>query len=1556
MTSGNVQLGNLNSPGAITVSNTDNAIGATHGGIAVEGAVASSGGAISLTTGAQGTLSVASGDGVSTTGPAGTDVTVAGHTVTNAGSVTSIRDLIILADSLSNTGTMTTTRDLDVASFTAGSALSLASANGLTLTAGRDVNLGYNNASQITVTGLAISANNGAGNVSVNGGTNSVTLNDTSINGIIIGAGAGNLGGSSVAVTVSSGNVAMGNLSSTGAITVANTDNASGATHGGVSVVGSVASSGGAVSLTTGALGTLNVAAGDSVSTTGPGGTDITIAGHSVTHAGTISSNRDLIVLADSITGAGGTTATRDLDVASFTAGAPLTINGSSGLNMTAGRDVNLGFNNASQITVTGVAISANNGAGNVSLNGGPNAVVLNDTSINGVIIGAGAGSLGGSSVAVTVSSGNVMVGNLNSTGAITVKDNDNASGATHGNVFVVGAVASSGGAVSLTTGALGALNVATGDSVTTIPGGTDVTLAGHSVTNGGSVSSQRDLILLVDGLSNTGVMTTTRDLDVAGFTAGGALSLTSANGLALTAGRDINLGYNNAGQISVTGLALNANNGAGNVSINGGTHSVALNDTSIDGTIIGAGSANLGGSVVFVSVSSGNVQLGNLTVTGPVTVTNTDNASGAAHGNVSVTGNFASTGGIVDIASGNLGTVNVFANSAISGQTGVSIITPTLIVNSNGSVTAVTNNLAVQGSSGPLVIQLLSNTSALQALAGNISFNSSSAGSIAINSGLGIIAAGSSSDRVTFNGGNNNVTANLGAIVGCITGTSAQASFNTDLSSNNLMLGNFTSSSGNIAAVNTGLNGVVSICGNTSAAGNLDLTTASTGSVSLAAGASATGQTGVNVSAQSLSFGSGSSLVAATNDVTIISNGSSNALNVAFGSGSSIVATNGNITFGSTVPANQGAITVSGGAGAGNILSKGASPTVTFNGGTNPVSVSANEIDGCIHVTASSMAFQTYAGNLTFCLPISTESATGSGGNITIGAGGGSVMLNNVNSSGAGAGNSAGTISISGKDGVSFGTIDADGTGGASGGSVGISSRGVIVGQYINATGSGAGNGGTIATNSPNLELTGSSAGASLNASASGSGNGGAIIVTTTSSAPFTVGNGAVTGNGVLGNVIANGTSGGFITLDSYYAGQVVNTGAEVTANGTTGSGGKVLFEGGAPPNFNPVYAVINGLVQATNNANDSGIVGFNGGHGSVTLIGSGTINGGSVVRAGNLNSNTLEFLPHSGGLISVDPNLVITNNFETNGHGPIPTPPGPPGPTPPGPGPAPSPTPNSGGATMSTNAVKVTENSGPLLAAISVTESTSEQTAQIPSLTATDTTQIFGFANLDETASETSKLDYSKAEGDELIHGIRTSASQFDSREIGKLTRQGVKFGPDSKSNYCNIDVGNVIFSPKQDIVVGTHEAPIYIASGATVFVMENGHDVAIFDLNQNKPREVSVVLGNKRFTLEPGHMLVLSRQSTRKFDELAGEFKAIGYRNTKGYDINNIKAFVGEFSIPSAFTKVVPLKDMLTSNDQADQSTLQRIIKSAVILNDFGQASSSGNSPFRSGDMCR
>ena len=214
---------------------------------------------------------------------------------------------------------------------------------------------------------------------------------------------------------------------------------------------------------------------------------------------------------------------------------------------------------------------------------------------------------------------------------------------------------------------------------------------------------------------------------------------------------------------------------------------------------------------------------------------------------------------------------------------------------------------------------------------------------------------------------------------------------------------------------------------------------------------------------------------------------------------------------------------------------------------------------------------------------------------------------------------------------------MNADGLNGAGGGSVSIPNRtGNTQITLISATGSGTGAGGSVDQESEYLNITGTNPnGSSVDVSSPG-GPGGTINLETNANAQLLIGNGANI-NGIAGNILANGTSGGHITFTDH-PGQTVEAGATVSANGTTGSGGTILFQtsDGDEPVYNPLTVTVNGSVTATNTAGNSGIVGFNNGPGGdVTVNGSGTITGGGSVNFGNLDPTTLAPVSPIGGLI---------------------------------------------------------------------------------------------------------------------------------------------------------------------------------------------------------------------------------------------------------------------------------------------------------------------------------
>jgi len=788
-----------------------------------------------------------------------------------------------------------------------------------------------------------------------------------------------------------------------------------------------------------------------------------------------------------------------------------------------------------------------------------------------------------------------------------------------------------------------------------------------------------------------------------------------------------------------------------------------------------------------------------------------------------------------------------------------------------------------------------------LVASSGNVNFNGTNSGSVTIQPTSGSTPLGS----ISANGGAGNVNLNIGSGTATVSANSISgivqdpnANFNAPTSGNvsitvntgSLTLGNFAAAAGNsISAITNASNGNITTAGNLRAGTNVNLTTSN--------------------------LTNNNAITATTGNVVVQSNGINNVLIVNFGNNATMTATAGNVDFNNATP---GQITISG--GPGNYGTISANNAIILNAGSSSVNVSVNKLIGCIEPTASSVSIQTQAGGLDFCNGINTSSNSGPGGSITIIANGGAINISTLTSNGSGSGNNAGSISLTASNGITFVNINANGSGGAGGGTITITSNGqAITGNYISSTGTG-GNGGSITTSSNTLVLNGvDSSGNSINTSDISTGNGGAVSITTTSPLVFTVGGGGnLTGNGTAGNINANGVKGGSIALTNYgnsiTGNQVIN--GSITANGTTGNGGSILFQAQQPAGSFPLITTINGgaLVQATNAADDSGLIGFNAGAGEdITLDGAGTVHAGAAVRLGALNPSTLALLNTSGGTILINKSLTIGNAIETNGF----IPPSPSAPT------------------------AEDTSSKPALAIIASNAFSS--IIPIPSLTATDQTQIFGFINFniqeDEESDDVLANNQDASEDKGLIAGTTVSAFRFGADEINRLAKDGVILTSDSGHNCFNLEHGNILLTPDTDILISTNHGKIFIGAKATVFIMKSNHDVVVYDMVQTKPNQVSVVINRQRLAMEPGNMLALSNQNIQRLSDMEIDCRSITHHRAQLINLkNNTKAFRANFSIASAMTNIQPLRRLTYSPYKKDKSTLDKLWKNAQIQTDF------------------
>jgi hypothetical protein len=156
-------------------------------------------------------------------------------------------------------------------------------------------------------------------------------------------------------------------------------------------------------------------------------------------------------------------------------------------------------------------------------------------------------------------------------------------------------------------------------------------------------------------------------------------------------------------------------------------------------------------------------------------------------------------------------------------------------------------------------------------------------------------------------------------------------------------------------------------------------------------------------------------------------------------------------------------------------------------------------------------------------------------------------------------------------------------------------------------------------------------------------------------------------------------------------------------------------------------------------------------------------------------------------------------------------------------------------------------------------------------------------------------------------------------------------------TRGSNINLERGNVLICPEQDVVVNTPEGVISVGAKAVVFIMKSESGIVIYDLFQAKPKQVTVSLSKQKLIMGPGVMLVLTSQTTTNFENLAMNCRAIKYRSVRAIslDENCINAFAANFSIFSALVKIEPLRVLVDSKNKQEQSLLAMLLKTAVML---------------------
>ncbi|MDZ4832701.1 MAG: hypothetical protein SGJ27_02755 [Candidatus Melainabacteria bacterium] len=159
---------------------------------------------------------------------------------------------------------------------------------------------------------------------------------------------------------------------------------------------------------------------------------------------------------------------------------------------------------------------------------------------------------------------------------------------------------------------------------------------------------------------------------------------------------------------------------------------------------------------------------------------------------------------------------------------------------------------------------------------------------------------------------------------------------------------------------------------------------------------------------------------------------------------------------------------------------------------------------------------------------------------------------------------------------------------------------------------------------------------------------------------------------------------------------------------------------------------------------------------------------------------------------------------------------------------------------------------------------------------------------------------------------------------------------------SECVTMDNGSALFVPSKNMTIVTPKGSVKLAANSVAFVSVDGNQLSVYDINDNHKSSVVVSTGGRDLALSPGRHLVVTHDKASNFAEV-NPIESIMHRSVAKHELGAGKrAFVSEFSIPSAVSVVKPLKAMLASSDAEAKKVAARILKtSAVVMMVGGQA---------------
>ncbi len=575
--------------------------------------------------------------------------------------------------------------------------------------------------------------------------------------------------------------------------------------------------------------------------------------------------------------------------------------------------NITLGSNSSSSVTLNGGSI-----VGNLLMNNSSQIITFNGGNLNGTINGSGNVVVAASTIA------NGDIGGISSITSLTVRANQTFNIATNNNLLSATNVylennailrvgsASVYGTIQGSSAGNGIVRFAENNTIQGSVGTSTARVAAIEILDGAEVNAQNNnLYAAAINLSNSASLTigsgnlygalngtsngrgsitfnASRTLDSSSVSFGATYALSAINindGVTITANESLSATTLTIGNGASGALTLSSGNSInGSVIINNGAN-LNLNNSSVTGTINGAGSLNItGGTVTTQSAIGNSTALSSITIASGATLNTATNNNAISATNINVAGTLtlgtaAVNATIQGLTSGS-GTVRYTANTSLAGDVGTAdhLIDAVQIVNGatvsvgshniNSNSVSLSDNSTLAISSGAVASEITGSGTVSFSQSYNLSTNSTNLGSATTNLSNVLVSGG------TLTVSTSNIYADTVSL-----GTSG--TMNLGALSNGIVYGAIQGENDN--------SGTLNITQNYTAHGNIGASSNSLATVFVTAGKTLNMST-YNIDAQAITLANNATLSLNSGTLTGAVNGSSSGLGkVKFNSNNSI-------------------------------------------------------------------------------------------------------------------------------------------------------------------------------------------------------------------------------------------------------------------------------------------------------------------------------------------------------------------------------------------------------------------------------------------------------------------------------------------------------------------------------------------------------------------------------------------------------------------------------------------------------------------------------------------